>query len=64
MTLETLEDELSRPGEADCGLMRRLEGDILILGAGGKMGPSLARLGRRATDAARMPRRIIAVSRR
>ena len=44
--------------------MRRLDGDILILGAAGKMGPSLARLCRRAADAAGKPRRIIAVSRR
>jgi nucleoside-diphosphate-sugar epimerase len=63
MTLETLEDELSLPGDADCALMRRLPGDILILGAGGKMGPSLARLARRAADAAAPPRRIFAVSR-
>jgi nucleoside-diphosphate-sugar epimerase len=39
----------------------RLEGDILILGAGGKMGPSLAALCRRAAGPGR---RIIAVSRR
>ncbi len=63
MTVEALEDELSRPGDADCALMRRLPGDILILGAGGKMGPSLARLARRAADAAATPRRIFAVSR-
>ena len=43
--------------------MQRLEGDILILGASGKMGPSLARLCRRAADAADKTRRIIAVSR-
>ena len=43
--------------------MQRLEGDIMILGAGGKMGPSLARLARRAADSAARPRRIIAVSR-
>ena len=43
--------------------MRRLDGDILILGAGGKMGPSLARLCRRAAEAAGKPRRILAVSR-
>jgi nucleoside-diphosphate-sugar epimerase len=63
MTLETLEDELSRPSEADCALMRHLEGYVLVLGAGGKMGPSLARLARRATDGASVRRRIIAVSR-
>jgi len=63
MTLETLEDELSRPEEADCALIRSLDGDVLILGAGGKMGPSLARRARRAADAVRAHRRIIAVSR-
>jgi nucleoside-diphosphate-sugar epimerase len=62
-TLETLEDELSRPSEADIAFMRRVEGDILILGAGGKMGPSLARRASRAADRAGTPRRIIAVSR-
>lgn len=62
-TLETLEDELSRPSEADIDFMRRIEGDLLILGAGGKMGPSLARRARRAADATASPRRIVAVSR-
>jgi hypothetical protein len=56
-----LEDALSRPTDADIGSLRRLCGDILILGAGGKMGPSLARLCRRASPD---DRRIIAVSRR
>jgi nucleoside-diphosphate-sugar epimerase len=58
-----LEDELSRPNAADGALMRELEGDLLVLGAGGKMGPSLARLARRATDQAGLPRRIFAASR-
>ena len=52
MSTEELENELSRPSEADVEFLRQLEGDILILGAGGKMGPSLARLCRRAADAA------------
>jgi nucleoside-diphosphate-sugar epimerase len=59
-----LEDELSRPSEADVECLRRLDGDILILGASGKMGPSLAQLCRRAADAAGSARRVIAVSRR
>jgi nucleoside-diphosphate-sugar epimerase len=63
MTLETLEDQLSRPSEADIAFMRRIEGDILILGAGGKMGPSLARRARRAADAAGSRRSVVAVSR-
>jgi nucleoside-diphosphate-sugar epimerase len=36
---------------------------VLVLGAGGKMGPSLARRVRRAFDAAGMKRRVIAASR-
>src|SRR5262249_4147749 len=63
-TLDDLEEALSRPSEQDVAAVRRIEGDILILGAGGKMGPSLAQLCRRAADAAGTPRRIIAVSRR
>jgi nucleoside-diphosphate-sugar epimerase len=43
--------------------MLRLEGDLLILGAGGKMGPTVARMARRAVDAAGVTRRVIAVSR-
>src|SRR5450759_1118563 len=61
-SIEELEDELSRPGEADVEFLRQLEGDILILGAAGKMGPSLARLCRRAADAAGPVRRILAGS--
>jgi nucleoside-diphosphate-sugar epimerase len=63
-TVEDLEDALSRPSDSDIETMRRLEGDILILGASGKMGPSLARLCRRAADAAGRRCRIIAVARR
>jgi len=64
MRLETLEEELSRPRPEDCDLMRSIAGDIMILGAAGKMGPSLARLARRATDEAGCTsRRVIAVSR-
>ena len=48
MSTEELEDELSRPSGRDVEFLRHLEGDILILGASGKMGPSLARLCRRA----------------
>ncbi len=63
MTLDELEDELSRPTAADCELMRSLAGDVMVLGAGGKMGPSLARRARRAADQAGPPRRVFAVSR-
>jgi nucleoside-diphosphate-sugar epimerase len=63
MTLQHLEDLLSQPSDADCDFLRENRGDILILGAGGKMGPSLAHLASRAASQAGAPRRIIAVSR-
>jgi nucleoside-diphosphate-sugar epimerase len=62
-TVEELEERLSRPAAADEKAMADLEGDLLILGAGGKMGPSLALLARRAADQAKVKKRIIAVSR-
>jgi nucleoside-diphosphate-sugar epimerase len=43
-----LEEYLSRPTEADVAHAATLAGDVLILGAGGKMGPSLARLAKRS----------------
>ena len=58
-----LEELLSRPGESTAEAMATLEGDLLILGAGGKMGPSLARLARRACEQAGVRKRIIAVAR-
>ena len=60
---EQLEELLSRPSDADVAFMAGLAGDVVVLGAGGKMGPSLARRLRRATDAAGRPRRVAAVSR-
>jgi len=61
--VEHLENLLSEPSDGLIVAMKRLPGDILILGAGGKMGPTLARMARRAADAAGTPRRVIAVSR-
>jgi nucleoside-diphosphate-sugar epimerase len=61
--VEELEDLLSTPTPAVIDLMGRIRGDLLILGVGGKMGPTLARMARRATDQADVPRRIIGVSR-
>lgn len=62
-TIDDLEEALSRPTEEDIAFLRRLDGDIIILGAGGKMGPSLVNLCRRAAEAAGTPRQIIAVTR-
>jgi hypothetical protein len=58
-----LEERLSRPSDADAAALASMEGDLLILGAGGKMGPSLAKLARRAADKAGVKKRVIAVAR-
>ena len=58
-----LEERLSRPSDEDARAMAALDGDLLILGAGGKMGPSLAKLARRAADATGRAKRIVAVAR-
>jgi nucleoside-diphosphate-sugar epimerase len=55
-----LDDLLSTPRAETTGALEACPGDVLILGAGGKMGPTLARMVRRA---ARDDRRVIAVSR-
>jgi nucleoside-diphosphate-sugar epimerase len=62
-SVSRLEEELSQPTDADRACMQALDGDIIIVGAGGKMGPSLARRARLAADEAGKPRRIMAVSR-
>ena len=50
---DQLEDRLSEPlARRWSSCSRRLEGDVLVLGAGGKMGPSLARMAARAAHAA------------
>ncbi len=61
--VEHLEEQLSQPSPQLVQSLARLSGDILILGVGGKMGPTLARMARRATDAAGNARRVLGVSR-
>ena len=61
---EALEEHLSRPTRGVVETLGRLDGDVIVLGAGGKMGPTLARMARRALDAAgRGGARVTAVSR-
>jgi dTDP-4-dehydrorhamnose reductase len=43
-----LDDFLSRPSRALAADLAALDGDIIVLGVGGKMGPTLARLARNA----------------
>jgi nucleoside-diphosphate-sugar epimerase len=61
-TVEELENMLSEPTPGVIDTLARLDGDIMLLGAGGKMGPTLARMARRASDAAGVRRRVIAAS--
>ncbi|HEY4100813.1 MAG TPA: NAD(P)-dependent oxidoreductase [Gemmatimonadales bacterium] len=63
MTEADLEEILSDPTPDLVSDLRQVDGDIIVLGAGGKMGPSLVRLARRATQDAATPRRVVAVSR-
>src|SRR5258706_6550845 len=61
--LAQLQDMLSEPTDAVIDTMRRLQGDMIILGVGGKMGPTLARMAKRASDLAGVRRRVIGVAR-
>ena len=58
-----LEELLATPNAHDIEAMQRLGGNIMVLGAGGKMGPSLIRRCKRAVEAAGVQKRVIAVSR-
>ena len=60
---QQLEDVLAEPTARDIATVSRLHGDVLVLGAGGKMGPSLARRVRRASQAAGGRVRVLAASR-
>ena len=62
-TEEKLDGMLTEPSQALVQDVQKLKGDLMILGAGGKMGPTLATLARRAFDLAGNPGRVIAVSR-
>lgn len=58
-----LDEALSRPSPAVLDALERCPGDVAILGAGGKMGPTVARMVRRAVDQLGEARRVLAVSR-
>jgi len=62
-SVKQLEEMLSEPTPAVVETLARLDGDLMILGVGGKMGPTLARMARRASDLAGVRRRVIGVAR-
>src|SRR5262249_30285707 len=51
--VEHLEEVMTTPSPALIAALQQLAGDIIILGVGGKIGPTLARLGKRAVGVAR-----------
>jgi hypothetical protein len=58
-----LEKELLLPSQALIEDMSKIQGDIILLGIGGKMGPSMGKLAVDAAKAAGVQKRIIGVSR-
>src|SRR5690242_16845673 len=58
-SIEALEEFMTRPSKALVDDLARTPGDIIVLGVGGKMGPTLARMAKRAAQA----KRLIAVAR-
>ena len=58
-----LEDLLSRPTPEAVKDLSSLRGDLVVLGVGGKMGPTLARMARRALDEAGLRQQVIGVAR-
>lgn len=62
-SLAELKDQLATPSAALISDMAALEGDVVVLGAAGKIGPNLVRLLMRADKAAGSNRRVFAVSR-
>ncbi len=53
-SVEALEEFMSRPSAALVETLAEIPGDLMILGVAGKMGPTLARLARRAAPAKRV----------
>ncbi|MBE2243773.1 MAG: NAD(P)-dependent oxidoreductase [Burkholderiaceae bacterium] len=57
--VEALEDFMTAPTPALIADLARVDGDIIVLGVGGKMGPTLARMAKRAAPG----KRVIGVAR-
>lgn len=62
-SVEELDELLTSPSPELVADIEALDGDIMVIGASGKMGPTLARLAKRAVDAGSNPRDVIAVAR-
>lgn len=62
-TEAALEEFLAQPSDALIEMMKRLEGDIMILGIAGKMGVTMGKLAVNAIRAAKVAKRVIGVAR-
>lgn len=60
---EELDELLSRPSSAVYRGLQELDGDLMILGVSGKMGPTLARMAVRALDDLNLPYHVYGVAR-
>lgn len=60
-TVEQLNEILSTPTQGLVESVKRLEGDIMILGGGGKVGPTMARKAKRAIEEAGVEKKVVVV---
>lgn len=61
--LDHLDDLLSQPTSQVIETLSQVDGDLAILGVGGKMGPTLARMARRAFDHLGKKNRVLGIAR-
>lgn len=61
--IEKLYQQLLQPSDDLVSEIAAIDGDILILGVGGKMGPDLAKLAKQVIDKAGIQKKVIGVSR-
>ena len=62
-TTDQIESDLTVPSQALIEEIEHIEGDIAVLGVGGKVGPSVAIMARRAIDAAGIDKQVFGVAR-
>ncbi|MFC0525356.1 NAD-dependent epimerase/dehydratase family protein [Pontibacillus salicampi] len=63
LTVQELEEALAAPTDELIEDLAQLDGDIMILGVGGKMGPSLAKLAQNAIQKGKLGKKVYGVSR-
>lgn len=62
-TVEALDDLLTTPNESLLTDLATLDGDLMVIGGSGKMGPTLSLLAQRALDTIGKGQKVVAVSR-